>query len=166
MFFMVAVPLCCRCRTTSTCLSLAAWIVFDKNTLRELDGNPVTQQKRYENPMKTPYISSACVALLTVFLIIVKVSSNCRVCAVMKRHALAGGGSLLGLGIVWSQAICAKVSVFLCVSRSLVACFRYYILVEIIDHHLCCPSEATHCCCCFKQHVVPRVFTCLRRINI
>ncbi|CAN0366863.1 unnamed protein product, partial [Ectocarpus sp. 8 AP-2014] len=31
-------------------------------------------------------------------------------CAMMRRHALAGGGGLLSLGMVWSQAMCAKAS--------------------------------------------------------
>lgn len=67
------------------------------------------------------------------------------VCAVMKKHALAGGGSLLGLGIVWSQAMCAKVGV-LCVSRFLVDCFR-------VNTSACC----MYCilCAVFSRSVVP-----------
>lgn len=36
-------------------------------------------------------------------------SASCALLAMMRRQALTGGGGILSLGVVWSQALCAKV---------------------------------------------------------
>lgn len=80
------------------CLKNQVETPYNIPTFSEPNGNP-----RYFYSVRSIKPSALPVIL------IIKVYFSVR--AGMKRHALAGGGSLLSLGIVWSQAMCAKVGV-------------------------------------------------------